>query len=155
MVAKKKSVAKKKAVARGASPKKKSTERKASLSKPEAVEKIDRYVAGIRDWRGEVLAAVRRAVLSADAGMTEDWKWMGTPTWYCDGLVCIANAHKGKVKVTFAHGARIADADGLFNAGLEGNARRAIDFLEGERVNEAKLRRLVKKAVEWNRAGRK
>jgi hypothetical protein len=130
-------------------------------------ERIDRHIAGIADWRGKVLGTIRRIVLEADPAVTEDWKWMGSPVWYCDGMVCLANAHIGKVKWTFAKGAHFADADGLFNAGLEGNDWRAIDVFEKDRLgedrlsedrldegrlDEAALLRLVKAAIAYNRS---
>jgi hypothetical protein len=118
-------------------------------------ERIDQHIAYIADWRGQVLAMIRRIMLEADPAVTEDWKWMGSPVWYCDGMVCVANAHKGKVKCTFAKGAHFADADHLFNAGLQGNEWRAIDIFEKDRPNEAALRRLVKTAIAYNRSQRK
>jgi hypothetical protein len=115
-------------------------------------ERIDQHIAGIKDWRGPVLATIRRIMMEADPSVTEDWKWMGTPVWYCDGIVSLANPHKGKVKWTFAKGALFADADQLFNTGLEGNERRAIDFFENDRLDEAALRRLVRAAIAYNRS---
>ena len=115
-------------------------------------EQIDQRIAGITDWRGKVLATIRRVMLEADPAVTEDWKWMGTPVWYCDGMVSLANAHKGKVKWTFSKGAHFADADHLFNNGLEGKEWRAIDIFEKDRPNEAALRRLVKAAIAYNRS---
>jgi hypothetical protein len=115
-------------------------------------ERIDKYIAGIADWRGQVLATIRRVMLEADPAVTEDFKWMGSPVWYCDGMVSLANAHKGKVKWTFAKGAHVADVDALFNAGLGGNDWRAIDVFEKDRLNEAALRRLVKAAIAYNRS---
>ena len=113
-------------------------------------ERIDRLIAEIGDWRRETFAAIRRIILEADPEIVEEWKWMGSPVWSRDGIIALANAHKGKVKLTFAHGAHLADPDRLFNAGLEGNARRAIDFFEGDAVNEPTLERLVRAAVEYN-----
>ncbi len=118
-------------------------------------EKIDRHIAIITDWRGKVLATIRRIMLEADPAVTEDWKWMGTPVWYCDGMVALANPHLGKVKWTFAKGAHFTDADHLFNAGLEGNDWRAIDIFEKDRLDEEALSRLVKTAIAHNRAQRK
>jgi hypothetical protein len=118
-------------------------------------ERIDRHIAGIADWRGNVLATIRRIMLDADAAVTEDWKWMGSPVWYCDGMIAVANAHHGKVKTTFYKGAHLADVDHLFNAGLGGNEWRAIDIFENDRLDEAALRRLVKTAIAYNRAQRK
>ena len=94
----------------------------------EASEQIDRMIAGLTDWRGKTFARVRKAVLAADRGVVEEWKWMGSPVWSCDGMIAVANAHKGKVKLTFAYGARLADPDKLFNAGREANMRRAIGY---------------------------
>lgn len=117
-----------------------------------ASERIDQHIAGIPDWRGKVLATIRRIMLKSDPGVTEDWKWMGTPVWYCDGMVALANPHGGKVKWTFGQGAHFPDADHLFNAGLEGNAWRAIDIFEKDRLDEAALRRLVRTAIAYNRS---
>ncbi len=115
-------------------------------------ERIDQHIAGIDDWRGKVLATIRRIMLEADPAVTEDWKWMGTPVWYCDGMVSLANPHRGKVKWTFAKGAHFADPERLFNAGLEGNDWRSIDIFEKDRPDEAALRRLVKIAIAYNRS---
>jgi hypothetical protein len=114
-------------------------------------EHIDQLIAGLKDWRGKTLASVRKCMAEADREMVEDWKWMGSPTWYCDGLIAVANAHKGKVKLTFAYGAHVADPGKLFNAGLDGNARRAIDFFEGDKVDAVALKRLVQAAIAYNR----
>jgi hypothetical protein len=113
-------------------------------------ETIDRMIAGITDWRGETFAAMRKTILAADSQIVEEWKWMGSPVWSRDGMIAVANAHKGKVKLTFAHGASLPDPDKLFNASLEGNARRAIDFFEGDRINERALKNLVRAAIEHN-----
>ena len=113
-------------------------------------EKIDRLIAGIADWRGKTFAAIRKTILAADKEIVEEWKWMGSPVWSRDGMIAVANAHKGKVKLTFAHGAKLADPDKLFNAGLEGNCARAIDFFEGDKVNERALKNLVRAAIEYN-----
>jgi len=113
-------------------------------------ERIDQLIAGIRDWRGKTFAGVRKCILGADREIIEEWKWMGSPVWYRDGMIAVANAHKGKVKLTFLHGAKLQDPDKLFNAGLEGNARRAIDFLEGDKINERALKRLIRAAIEYN-----
>jgi hypothetical protein len=120
-----------------------------------ASERIDQHIAGIPDWRGKVLATIRRIMLKSDTGVTEDWKWMGTPVWYCDGMVALANPHAGKVKWTFAKGANFPDADHLFNAGLKGNTWRAIDIFEKDRLDEAALRRLVRTAIAYNRSNLK
>ncbi len=113
-------------------------------------ERIDKLIAGIDDWRGETFASVRKAILAADKGIVEEWKWMGSPVWSCDGMIAVANAHKGKVKLTFAHGARLKDPDKLFNDGFAGNARRSIDFFEGDKVNARVLKGLVRAAIVYN-----
>ncbi len=113
-------------------------------------ERIDRLIAGLTDWRGKTFADVRKSILEADREIIEEWKWMGSPVWSRDGIIAVANAHKGKVKLTFMYGASLPDPDKLFNAGLEGNARRAIDFLEGDRINERALKNLVRAAVDYN-----
>ncbi|KWU25018.1 DUF1801 domain-containing protein [Burkholderia cenocepacia] len=114
-------------------------------------ERIDALIAGITDWRGKTFAELRQTILAADEGIVEEWKWMGSPVWSCDGMIAVANAHKGKVKLTFMHGAHLPDPDGLFNAGLEGNARRAIDFFEGDKIDKRALKHLVRAAIEYNR----
>ena len=113
-------------------------------------DRIDQLIAGITDWRGNTFAGVRKAILAADREIIEEWKWMGSPVWSRDGIIAVANAHKGKVKLTFMYGAKLADPDKLFNAGLEGNARRAIDFLEGDKINERALKNLIRAAIEYN-----
>lgn len=115
-------------------------------------ERIDALIAGIADWRGKTFAAVRKTILEADKAIIEEWKWMGSPVWSRDGIIAVANAHKGKVKLTFMYGAKLADPDKLFNAGLEGNARRAIDFLEGDKVNAKALKQLIRAAIEYNQS---
>src|ERR1700751_5681084 len=117
-----------------------------------ASEQIDKLIAGITDWRGKTFAAIRTCILAADPDIIEEWKWMGSPVWSRDGMIAVANAHKGKVKLTFAHGAKLRDPDQLFNAGLEGNARRAIDFFEGDKINVRALKDLVRAAVEYNQS---
>jgi hypothetical protein len=116
----------------------------------DASEQIDRLIAGITDWRGKTLASVRKTILAADQEIIEEWKWMGSPVWSRDGIVAVGNAHKGKVKLTFMYGAKLADPDKLFNAGFEGNERRAIDFFEGDKVNVSALKNLIRAAVEYN-----
>lgn len=118
-----------------------------------ASRKIDEMIARLIDWRGKTFAAVRKAILAADPAITEEWKWMGSPVWYRDGtIIAVANAHKGKVKLTFDKGAKFPDPDGLFNAGLDGNQRRAIDYLEGDKVDAAKLKALVRAAIAYNQS---
>src|ERR1700745_3010428 len=113
-------------------------------------ERIDQLIAELTDWRGKTFASIRKSILEADREIIEEWKWMGSPVWSRDGIIAVANAHKGKVKLTFAHGARLPDLDKLFNAGLEGNARRAIDFSESDKINERALKNLVRAAIEYN-----
>ena len=113
-------------------------------------ERIDRLIAELTDWRGKTFASIRKCILAADREIIEEWKWMGSPVWSRDGIIAVANAHKAKVKLTFAHGASLPDPDKLFNAGLEGNARRAIDFFEGDKISERALKTLVRAAVDYN-----
>ena len=113
-------------------------------------EHIDQLIAELTDWRGKTFASIRKSILAADREIIEEWKWMGSPVWSRDGMIAVANAHKGKVKLTFAHGASLPDPDKLFNAGLEGNARRAIDFFEGDKINERALKNLVRAAIDYN-----
>jgi hypothetical protein len=120
-----------------------------------ASQRIDELIAGITDWRGKTFAGIRKSILGADREIIEEWKWMGSPVWSRDGMIAVANAHKGKVKLTFAYGAYLPDPDRLFNAGLEGNMRRAIDFFEGDRINERALKNLVRAAIEYNQAKKK
>jgi hypothetical protein len=117
-----------------------------------ASEKIDQLIAGITDWRGKTFASLRKTILAADGEIIEEWKWMGSPVWSRDGIIAVANAHKGKVKLTFDYGAKLPDPDKLFNAGLEGNQRRAIDFFEGDKINERALKNLVRAAVDFNQS---
>jgi hypothetical protein len=118
-------------------------------------ERIDQLIAKLTDWRGKTFAAVRKCILGADPEIIEEWKWMGSPVWSRGGMIAVANAHKGKVKLTFAYGASLPDPDKLFNAGLEGNMRRAIDFLEGDKINERALKNLVRAAIDYNQAKKK
>jgi hypothetical protein len=120
----------------------------------DASEQIDKLIAGIADWRGKTLASVRKTILAADKEIIEEWKWMGSPVWSRDGIVAVGNAHKGKVKLTFMYGAKLADPDKLFNAGFEGNERRAIDFFEGDKVNISALKNLIRTAIEYNKTKR-
>jgi len=101
---------------------------------------IDELIAEIPDWRGKTFATVRKTILAADPEIVEEFKWMGTPLWSRDGMIAVANAFKGKVNVTFAYGAKLPDPDKLFNSGYGGNTRRAIDFFEGDKVNERALK---------------
>src|ERR1700722_10079669 len=113
-------------------------------------ESIDELIAGLTDWRRKTLASLRKIILEADPEIIEEWKWMGSPVWSRDGMIAVGNAHKDKVKLTFSHGARLPDPDKLFNAGLGGNAWRAIDFFEGDKINARALKNLVRAAIEYN-----
>jgi hypothetical protein len=115
-------------------------------------ERIDDLIAKITDWRGKTLAGIRKSILEADREIIEEWKWMGSPVWSRDGIIAVGNAHKDKVKLTFAHGASLPDPDKLFNAGLAGKVWRAIDLFEGDKINARSLRTLVRAAVDYNRA---
>ena len=113
-------------------------------------EQIDQLIAKLGDWRGKTLASLRKSILEADTEIIEEWKWMGSPVWSRDGIIAVGNAHKEKVKLTFAHGAKIADPDKLFNAGLEGSTWRAIDLFEGDKINVAALKKLIRAAIDYN-----
>ncbi len=113
-------------------------------------ERIDQLIEGLTDWRGKTLAGIRKIILAADPEIIEEWKWMGSPVWSHDGIIAVGNAHKDKVKLTFAHGASLPDPDKLFNAGLQGNAWRAIDLFEGDKINDPALKNLVLAAVDYN-----
>jgi len=113
-------------------------------------ELIDERIAELGDWRGETLARLRGVVHDADPDIVEEWKWRGVPTWYHDGIVCTGETYKAVVKMTFAKGASLPDPKGLFNSSLEGNTRRAIDFRDGEKINVAALKALVRAAVALN-----
>jgi len=115
-----------------------------------ASKRIDKEIADLGDWRGERLAKIRKLIHKVDPQVVEDWKWMGTPVWSHDGMYALANAHKGKVKLTFFHGAQLSDPKNLFNSMLEGNKWRAIDIFEGDRLDEEALMALLKDAVAYN-----
>jgi hypothetical protein len=117
-----------------------------------ASEQIDEFIAGLTDWRGEMLADLRRIIREADPEIVEEWKWMGAPVFSDQGVVCVANAFKDKVKLTFDEGASLPDPDTLFNNGLGGKKWRAIDLHEGDEVNESSLKVLVRAGVDFNRA---
>ena len=112
---------------------------------------IDARIRELGDWRGETLARVRALVKEADPEVVEEWKWRGTPTWEHDGIICTGETYKSVVKMTFAKGAALKDPSGLFNSSLEGNTRRAIDFHEGEKIDEQALKELVREAVALNK----
>jgi hypothetical protein len=111
---------------------------------------IDERINGLGDWRGKMLAKVRKLIHQADPEIVEEWKWMGTPIWSHGGIVCTGETYKAVVKMTFAKGAALKDPKGLFNSSLEGNIRRAIDIHEGEKINEAALKDLIRAAVALN-----
>jgi hypothetical protein len=113
---------------------------------------ITKRIEELGDWRGETLARVRQLIRDADPEIQEEWKWMGTPVWSHDGIVCTGESYKQIVKLTFARGASIEDTKKLFNSSLEGNTRRAIDFREGEKINEVAFKQLIRAAVAANSA---
>src|SRR5438477_3470549 len=113
-------------------------------------ELIDARIKELGDWRGKMLSRLRTLVKEADPEVIEEWKWRGVPTWYHDGIVCTGETYKSVVKMTFAKGAALEDPSGLFNSSLDGNTRRAIDFHEGEKVDEKALKTLVRAAVTLN-----
>ena len=115
---------------------------------------ITRRIQELGDWRGETLAHVRQLIHDADPDIQEEWKWMGTPVWSHDGGVCTGESYKQVVKLTFFRGASIKDPKKLFNSSLEGNTRRAIDLREGEKINEAAFKQLIRAAVAANSAAR-
>lgn len=117
---------------------------------------IDERIEELGDWRGATLAKVRDVIKQADPGVVEEWKWRGVPTWYHNGgIICTGETYKTRVKLTFPNGAALDDPKGLFNASLEGNTRRAIDFNEGDTVDEAALKTLIRAAVQFIEAKKK
>jgi len=117
-----------------------------------ASERIDARIEELADWRGEALARIRHLIKRADPDVVEDWKWRGVPVWYHDGMICTGETYQDKLKATFARGASLDDPAGLFNAGLEGNTRRAIDLTEGDEIDDSAFTTLVRAAVELNAA---
>jgi hypothetical protein len=115
-------------------------------------ELIDARIAELGDWRGEMLAHVRKLIKEAVPGVTEDWKWRGVPVWYHDGMICTGETYKSVVKMTFAKGAALEDPAGLFNSSLDGKTRRAIDIHEHEKLNDKALTALIRAAVELNKS---
>jgi len=113
---------------------------------------IDARIKELGDWRGEMLARLRALIKEADPEVVEEWKWRGVPVWYHAGMICTGETYKNHVKMTFAKGASLKDPSGLFNAGLEGNVRRAIDFHEGDKVDAKALKALIRAAVALNEA---
>jgi hypothetical protein len=116
----------------------------------EPSERIDQLIAGLTDWRGKTLAGIRKSILAADREIVEEWKWMGSPVWSRDGIIAVGNAHKDKVKLTFAHGASLPDPEKLFNNGLGGRVWRAIDLFEGDKINDRALKDLIRAAIDYN-----
>jgi len=125
----------------------------ASTGQP-ASELISQRIAELGGWRGETLGRMRKLIQQADPGVVEEWKWMGTPVWSHGGIICTGESYKDKVKLTFAKGASLPDPAGLFNASLDGNMRRAIDIFEGEEIDAAAFKALVREAVALNSAGK-
>ncbi|MGJ3699613.1 DUF1801 domain-containing protein [Variovorax sp. AFSI2.2] len=125
----------------------------ASPSQP-ASELISQRIADLGGWRGETLGRMRKLIQDADPEVVEEWKWMGTPVWSHDGIVCTGESYKDKVKLTFAKGAFLEDPARLFNASLDGNMRRAIDIHEGEKVDESAFKALVREAIALNSAAK-
>jgi hypothetical protein len=115
-------------------------------------ELIDARINDLGDWRGEMLSRLRALIKEADPEVAEEWKWRGTPVWSHNGLICTGETCKSVVKMTFAKGASLTDPSGLFNASLEGNARRAIDFHEGDKLDEEALKALIRAAVALNKS---
>jgi hypothetical protein len=117
---------------------------------PSPARMIDGRIKELGDWRGEMLARIRGLIREADPDVVEEWKWRGVPVWEHDGIICTGETYKAVVKLTFAKGAALADPAALFNSSLDGNARRAIDIREGEKINEKALKVLIRAAVELN-----
>ena len=113
---------------------------------------IDARIKKLGDWRGEMLSRLRTLVKEADPEVVEEWKWRGVPVWYHDGMICTGETYKNVVKMTFAKGAALKDPSGLFNSSLEGNTRRAIDFHEGDKIDEGALKTLIRAAVTLNKS---
>jgi hypothetical protein len=120
-----------------------------------ASELIDKRIAELGDWRGKTLSRMRKLIKEADPDVVEEWKWMGTPVWSHAGIICTGESYKSKVKLTFAKGASLKDPAKLFNASLDGNARRAIDIHEGAKVDASAFKALIRAAVALNTSGEK
>jgi hypothetical protein len=145
-----KKVAKKTSASSSAPASKKAAKKTSASSSGDASKNIDQRIEELADWRGQTLARLRQLIHEADPQVQEEWKWMGTPCWYHDGGVCTGESYKQVVKLTFFRGAALADPKQLFNSSLEGNTRRAIDFREGEKINEAAFKALIRAAVAAN-----
>ena len=122
------------------------------MKKPSPSQLIDGRIKELGDWRGEMLSRLRALVKDADPEVVEEWKWRGVPVWEHDGIICTGETYKNVVKMTFAKGATLKDPSGLFNSSLDGNTRRAIDFHEGEQIDEEALKTLVRAAVTLNKS---
>src|SRR5882672_6988144 len=122
--------------------------------KSSASDLISKRIAELGDWRGQTLGKMRKLIQEADPDVVEEWKWMGTPVWSHDGIICTGESYKNVVKLTFAKGASLEDPSGLFNSSLEGNTRRAIDIREGEEVDESAFKALVRQAIALNSSGK-
>jgi hypothetical protein len=120
------------------------------MAEDSPAQKIDARIKELADWRGDMLARIRMLIKQADPDVVEEWKWRGVPTWYHDGIICTGETYQGKVKVTFAKGASLDDAKGLFNSSLDGNTRRAIDIGEDDEFDEKAFKALVSEAVQLN-----
>ncbi|QBY53197.1 DUF1801 domain-containing protein [Cupriavidus oxalaticus] len=134
---------------------KKSEAQDSSQDSIPASELIDARIRELGDWRGQMLGRLRALVREADPEVVEEWKWRGVPVWSHDGIICTGETYKNVVKMTFAKGAALDDPAGLFNASLEGNTRRAIDFQEGDKIDEKALKTLVRAAVALNQSTRR
>src|SRR6478736_812200 len=119
-----------------------------------ASELISKRIAELGDWRGETLGRMRKLIKETDPDVVEEWKWMGTPVWSHDGIICTGESYKNVVKLTFAKGASLKDPAHLFNSSLDGNVRRAIDIHEGDKVDESAFKALVQEAAALNRSGK-
>jgi hypothetical protein len=131
------------------------TKKTQAAAEPSPSQQIGQRIKELGDWRGETLARVRALIKAADPAVVETWKWRGVPVWEHDGILCTGETYKAVVKLTFAKGAALADPSKLFNSSLEGNTRRAIDIKEGEKINEAALKALIRAAVALNTAKKK
>jgi len=118
-------------------------------------EQIDAYIAQNADWRGEMLARLRKAILEVDPEIVEEWKYMGSPVWSLGGILCVGNIFKDKVKLVFMDGAALSDPEGLFNCELAGSKRRGIELNEGDQIDEDSLKNLIRAAISFNQAKRK
>jgi hypothetical protein len=118
-----------------------------------AAQLIDARIQELGDWRGEMLARIRKLIKQAVPDVVEEWKWRGVPVWYHDGMICTGETYKEVVKMTFAKGASLEDPSGLFNSSLDGNTRRAIDFRDGDKIDETALKALIRAAVKLNTGG--